>query len=314
MAHPLTRPTAALAGLALAGLALSACGGSSDPLATSSAASGAASSGSSGGGVVIGSANFPESELLMDIYAGALKAKGVTVTTKPNIGSRETYLAALEKGEINVIPEYTGVLNLYYDKASTAKTSDEVYAALKKSLPSSLAALAKSAAEDKDGLVVTKDTAAKYSLKSIADLAPVAKDMVLGGPPEWPKRPTGPSGIKADYGIDFTSFKPLDAGGPLTVQALKSGQVQVANLFSTDPNIAANGFVVLEDPKFHFTAQNVVPVVTAAKATQLSPALDAVSAKLDTDTLSGLVKKVVIDHEDADAVADEWLKSAGLGS
>lgn len=307
-----SRPLALGGVVAVVTLGLSACGGGgSDPMATSSASgSGSAAAGS----VVVGSANFPESELLMNIYAGALKAKGVDATTKPNIGSREAYLPALEKGEINVIPEYTGMLNLNYDAKSTAKTSDEVYAALKKNLPSSLTVLAKSAAEDKDALVVTKETADKYKLTSISDLAPVAGQLVLGGPPEWPKRPSGPSGLKATYGLTFKEFKPLDAGGPLTVQALKGGQAQVVDLFTTDPQVAANGFVVLEDPKSHFAAQNVVPVVTKASANdKVTAALDGVSAKLDTPTLAGLVKKVVIDHEDADSVANDWLKSVSLG-
>lgn len=317
MAHPHLTRRSALGGVALlATLGLTACGGSgSDPLATSSSAASGGSSAAAADGVVVGSANFPESELLMNIYAGALKAKGVTVSTKPNIGSRETYLPALEKGEINVIPEYTGMLALHYDKNATAKTSGEVYGALQKALPTSLVALDKSAAEDKDSVVVTKETADKYSLKSIADLKAHAPQMVLGGPPEWKERQSGVPGLKADYGLEFKEFKPLDVGGPLTVSALKSGQIQAGNLFSTDPNIAANGFVVLEDPKAHFTAQNVVPVLTKTKASdEVKGALNAVSAKLDTTALTDLMKKVVIDHEDADAVADEWLKSSGLAS
>ncbi len=146
------------------------------------------------------------------------------------------------------MPEYTGVLDQYFDKNAKATTSDDVYAELKAALPSTLEVLDKSAAEDKDGVVVSSDTASKYNLKSIADLAPVAKDLVLGGPPEWKTRETGVPGLKKVYGLEFKEFKSLDAGGPLTVNALKNGQIQAANLFTTDPNIPANNFVVLEDP------------------------------------------------------------------
>jgi osmoprotectant transport system substrate-binding protein len=250
----------------------------------------------------------------MDIYAGALKAKGVTVDTKPNIGSRETYIPALQDGSIDLVPEYTGVLDQYFNKSAKATDSQAVYDELKASLPSGLQVLDKSAAEDKDAVVVTKDTAAKYNLKTIADLQPVAKDLVLGGPPEWKTRESGVPGLKKVYGLNFKEFKPLDAGGPLTVQALKNGQVQAANLFTTDPNVPANGFVVLEDPKSFFAAQNVVPLITKSKVNDnVSSALNAVSAKLDTATLAGLVKEVVIDKKDAEQVASEFLKSAGLG-
>ncbi len=309
MTHSKTILTAVSA-LALAGLA--ACGSSSGggPLDQPTGADSKAPSGT----IVVGSANFPESELLMDIYAGALKAKGVAVETKPNIGSRETYIPALKDGSIDLVPEYTGVLDQYFNKSAKATDSQGVYDELKASLPSGLQVLEKSAAEDKDAVVVTKDTATKYNLKTIADLGPVAKDLVLGGPPEWKTRESGVPGLKKVYGLTFKEFKPLDAGGPLTVQALKNGQVQAANLFTTDPNVPANGFVVLEDPKSFFAAQNVVPLITKSKVNDnVSSALNAVSAKLDTATLAGLVKQVVIDKKDAADVAAEFLKQAALG-
>ncbi len=306
-----TTPTA-LVGLTLVSvLGLAACGSStaSDPLGGGASASKAPTD-----TIVVGSANFPESELIMDIYAGALTAKGVKTSTKPNIGSRETYIPALKDGSIDLVPEYTGVLDNYFNKSAKATTSDEVYAELKAALPATLMVLEKSAAEDKDSVVVTKETAAKYSLKSIADLAPAAKDLVLGGPPEWKTRPTGVPGLKSLYGLTFKDFKALDAGGPLTVQALKNGQVQAADLFSTDPNIPANGFVVLDDPKSLFAAQNIVPLITKSKSSDtVNAALNAVSAKLDTPTLAALVKEVVIDKKDASDVAKEFLTKNALG-
>lgn len=298
----------------LTALTLAACGSNSgsEPFATGSSSSSSAG----GGSISIGSADFPESALLAEIYAGALKAKGVTVNEplKLNIGSREVYIPALKDGSIDLIPEYTGVLTQYFNKDAKATDSDGVYAELKASLPDTLTVLDKSAAEDKDAVVVTKETAQKYSLKSIADLTGKSQDLVLGGPPEWKTRPTGVPGLKKVYGLEFKSFRPLDAGGPLTVNALKNGQIAAGNLFTTDPNIVTNGFVVLEDPKNLFAAQNVVPLITKAKVTpDIESALNAVSAKLDTPTLAALLKEVVIDKKDPQAVAQEFLSKNGLG-
>jgi len=294
-------------------LSVAACGGtSSNPLSTNTA--GGSSTSSASGSIVVGSANFPENQLLAEIYAGALEAKGVKVSKKLNIGSREVYIPALQQGAIDLIPEYTGVLSQYFNKNAKATDADGVYNELKAALPPTLTVLDKSAAEDKDAVVVTKDTANKYHLKSIADLQPHAKDLTLGGPPEWKTRPTGVPGLKKLYNLDFKSFRALDTGGPLTVQALKNGQVDAADLFTTDPSIAANSFVILDDPKHLFAAQNVVPLVTKAKVTDtISSALNGVSAKLDTATLGELVKEVVVDKKDAAAVAKEFLSKNSLG-
>jgi len=265
------------------------------------------------GTIVVGSANFPENALLAEIYAGALTAKGVKVDKKLNIGSRETYIPALKDGSIDLIPEYTGVLAQYFNPKVSATDAAGVYAELKAAVPPTLTVLDKSAAEDKDAVVVTKETAAKYKLKSIADLGPQAKNLTLGGPPEWKTRPTGVPGLKKVYNLDFKTFRPLDAGGPLSVQALKNGQVDAVNLFTTDPSIAANGFVVLDDPKSLFAAQNVVPLITKSKVTPtVSETLNAISAKLDTATLGELVKQVVIDKKDAAVVAKEFLAKNNL--
>ena len=144
------------AAVLLAALALPACS-TANPMGTST-------SSASTDSVVVGSANFPENELLADIYAGALKAKGVTVTTKLNIGSRETYVPALKSGEINVLPEYTGSFALYLDKAADVADEAKALASVKAALPDTLTVLAPSKAQDKDSVVVTAETASKYSL------------------------------------------------------------------------------------------------------------------------------------------------------
>lgn len=305
----MTRTKIVLALTASAALLTVAACGSSDPLAT-----GASTGKADAGTIVVGSANFAESELLAEIYAGALSAKGVKVEKKLNIGSRETYIPALRDGSIDLIPEYTGNLNQYFNKDAKATDADGVYAELKAAVPTTLTILDKSAAEDKDAVVVTKETATKLSLKSIADLASSAKDLTLGGPPEWKTRATGVPGLKKVYNLEFKTFRPLDAGANLSVQALKNGQVDAVNLFTTDPFIAANGFVVLDDPKSLFAAQNVVPLITKSKVNDtISAALNAISAKLDTATLGDLVKQVAVDNKDADVVAKEFLTKNGLG-
>src|SRR6478672_1768642 len=130
-------------------VALTGCGGGSDPLAAETASAGS-SSAASGGAIVVGGANFSESTLPAEIYAGALKAKGIDASTKPNIGSREVYLRALEDDSVQVFPEYTGALAFNYDKAYTGTDPDEVYAHVQEVLPKTLAVLDKSAAEDND--------------------------------------------------------------------------------------------------------------------------------------------------------------------
>ncbi len=311
------RPALFVGALA-ASLALAACGSSSDPLASSSSsAPSSAASGESGasgsastGTITIGSANFPENATLANIYAEALKAKGIDAQTSLNIGERAVYLKALQDGSIDLVPEYSGVLLQYFDKAATAVSSEDVFAALQKATPEGLEVLTQSEAQDKDSIAVSKDTAEANNLKSIADLAPVASTLVLGGPPEFATRPTGIPGLKEKYGLTFKEFKPLDVGGPLTVAALKGDQVQAANLFTTDPAIAANDFVVLEDPKNLFAAQNVLPLINSDKATpEVTEVLDAVASKLTTDQLIELNTKVQVDKEDSAQVAQEWVQA-----
>lgn len=301
---PMKRTSVALA--AVAGiLSLAACGGTSDPLATGS------SSESSGGQVVVGSADFSESVLLANIYAGALKAGGINATTHTGIGAREVYLKALTDGSVQIVPEYTGALALYYDKTFDKTDPNEVYAALKAVLPSGLTVLEKSAAEDNDSMAVTKETATSRNLKTVQDLKAVAGGMTLGAPPEFKTRAQGIPGLEKVYGVMFKDFRPLK--GAQLVNALKNGQVQVANIFSTDPSFATEGFVALEDTQKLFGSQNVVPLVTAGVADKVAPILNKVSAALTTDKLAAMLKETDIDHKDPAAVAQAFLSANGLG-
>ncbi|MEO5610234.1 MAG: ABC transporter substrate-binding protein [Ornithinibacter sp.] len=305
------RTTSAVALLAASILGLTACGSSSDPLVADTTAASASGGAATGGPIVVGGANFSESTLLAEIYAGALKAKGIDASTKTNIGSREIYLRALEDNSVQVFPEYTGALALFYDKTFSGTDPDEVYAKMQELIPKTLVALDKSAAEDNDTIVVSKATADKYSLKTIADLAPVAKDLAVAGPPEFGERTQGIPGLKKTYGVEFKSFRPLT--GQAIVQALKNDQVQVANIFSTDPAIAANGFVALEDTKKLYGSQNIFPLVRADRADEVKETLNAVSAKLTTAAIADMLKQTDIDKADPKTVAAEFLSSNGLG-
>jgi osmoprotectant transport system substrate-binding protein len=257
--------------------------------------------------IIVGSADFPESQLLATIYAKALSAKGIAVETKLSIGSREVYIPALLDGSIDLLPEYAGATLSYLDKNATAHSPSDVAAALKLALPKGVSMLTPSMAQDSDGVAVTRATAEKYKLKTIADLAPVASQLVLGGPPEWKTRKEGIIGLKELYGLEFQSFKSLDVGGPLTLSALVNGQVQAANLFSTDPAIAANELVVLDDVKSLFPAQNIVPVIATPKVTDVvTSTLDAVSAALTTNDLVVMNGRLA-NHDSFDVVAEDWL-------
>ncbi|GAA4959087.1 ABC transporter substrate-binding protein [Actinoplanes utahensis] len=294
-------------------LALTACGTDSDPLAPSTGTSGAA-----GGAVTVGSANFPESQLLAEIYSQALEAKGVKVTRKFNIGAREVYLKALQDGSISLLPEYNGALLASLSTGGVPEgvsSPADVLAALKKVLPAGTEVLEQSAAEDKDTLTVTAETATKNNLKSIEDLKAVAPTLVAGAGPEFAERHQGLKGLESVYGVKFKEFKPLDAGGPLTVNALKDGDIQVANIFSTDSSIVANKFVVLEDPKNLFLSQNIIPLLRSeANNPTVTGALNGVSAKLTTENLTSYLAQVQVDKKDITVVAKAFLTENGLAS
>jgi len=296
---------------AVAALALAACGANNNPTAPAGGGGGSTAS-AAGGSITVGSADFSESQVLGEIYAGAIKAKGITVTTKPNIGSRDVYIKALQDGSIDIVPEYTGSLLTFLKGTAPSQDPDAVYTALKSTLPPTLVVLDKSTAQDKNSIVVTKDTQSKYSLKSIADLTAHQADITVAAPPEFQTRQQGLVGLKSEYGFTPANFLPLK--GAAVVNALTNGQAQAANIFSTDPSISANGFVTLDDPKLLFGSDNVVPLLRKDKVNDsITAALNAVSAKIDTATLTDLVKQVDVDKKDASAVAKDFLSKNGLG-
>ena len=231
-----------------------------------------------------------------------------------NIGSRETYFPGLQDGSIDLIPEYTGVLLQYLNKEADETEPDEVYTALQAALPGTLTVLDKAAAEDKDAVVVTRETATRLNAKTISELAPNCGQLSFGGPPEFQTRPDGVPGLQETYNCTFKEFRSRDAGGPLTVSALKNDDVQAADLFTTDAAIPANDFVVLEDDKNNFAAQNVVPLINKAKANDtVTQTLNGISAKLTTEGLTALNAEAAGDAKPSpETVAKNWLSQNGL--
>ena len=300
---------------AVLALGIAACGDDLDESNDSGTASEESTAEGEKPAITVGSANFPENVVLAEIYAGALEAKDFEVSKKLNVGSREAIFPAMERGEITVLPEYSGALLSYLTEAkSDAKEIGAQVEEIKAELPTELTVLEPSAAEDKDTITCNKETVDKFGLTSIDDLAKVGDQITIGGPPEFAKRAGfGIKALKRVYDAEFKKFQPLDVAGPLTVAALKDNKVQCANLFSTQSAIPANGFVTLEDPKGLVEAEAVIPLISKEAATpEATEVLDAVSAALTTDNLKELVKRVEVDKDDAETVAADFLDENGL--
>ncbi len=267
--------------------------------------------------IKVGSANFSESALVAEIYAQALEAEGYSVDRKLNVGSREIYKAALESGELDLLPEYIGTMLTFLDgeaSSDSAATHTALQAAWE---PLGISVLDPAPAQDKNGLVVTKETAAEFGLSKTSDLANFNGTLVFGGPPECPNREFCLIGLQSLYGLDFAEFKPLDVGGPITVTALESGEIDVALLFTSSGVILAKEFVLLDDDKGLQPAENLAPAVRTeildAYGDRFANVLNAVSSALTTTELIALNKAVEVDGEDPDKVASDWLDTLGLG-
>ena len=249
--------------------------------------------------ITVGSFDFPESVLLAEIYGQALAAVKFPVRVLPNLGPREVVDTALMDGLLQVVPEYAGSALGFFSLGRRSATANP--GATNRALAVSVAARGLAAArpapaQDANAIVVTAATAARYRLRSIADLAKVAPGLIFGGPPECPGRAYCLPGLKRAYGLHFKAFIPLDAGGPLTLQALTAGYIGVALLFTTDPSIPARHLVVLVDDRGLQPAENITPLVgrdaIAWYGPRLLTALNKVSAVLDTGTLRALDARV----------------------
>ena len=261
--------------------------------------------------IIVGSQDYYSNEIIAEAYAQALEGAGFTVERQLRIGQREVYMPEIEAGAIDVFPEYTGNLLQYLDQNASAHTSEEVYATLQTALPMGLRALDQAPAADQDSYVVTADFAAEHSLTSIGDLAG-AGTLTLGGNSELQTRPYGPMGLSQTYGVTV-GFTPIeDSGGPLTVKALKDGDIQLANIYSSDPALADGTLRVLDDPKGLFLASHVVPLASSRVNDEAAAVINRVSAAMDAEDLVEMNRASTADQKSASQIAREWLISEGL--
>ncbi len=270
--------------------------------------------------VVIGSAPFSESVIVANMYAGALQAEGYQVTVRKGLGQREIYLPALQKGGadngIDLVPEYVGTLLEFVNKGAGEASGnlDESVTRLRARLDEmGLTALNPSPAADQNAFAVTRATADRLRLKRISDLAPHAANMTLGAGPECPTRPFCQPGLEKTYGLRFKTFRPLDSGGPRTMEALEKGDIDVGLVFSSDGAVAARNLVVLEDDKKLQTVDNLIPAIRKDVVDDdIRGVLNKVSAELTTDALIDLNKRADVDKADPENLAREWLQQHGF--
>lgn len=307
----ITRGRAArtIAAIGAAGVLLAGCA-SADPLEeggeTTPAGDGDA------GTLVVGSQDYYSNEIIAELYAQALEADGYTIDRQLRIGQREVYMPEIESGSIDLFPEYTGPLLQYWTEEPAERTSDDVYAALVDAAPEGLTILDQAPATDQDSYVVTREFAEEHDLTTVADLANVDEPLTMGANSEAETRPNGPMGLADVYGIDV-DFTPIeDGGGPLTIQALQDGDIQLAIVYTADPTIAQNDLVVLEDPEGLFLASNVVPIASDRVDDAAQETVNEVSAALTADALIDLNRQSVEQQSPAADIAQAWLEEQGL--
>ena len=280
---------------------------------------GPSSSASPKGTITIASFNFSESIILAHIYGGALKDKGYTVKYRDKLGNREIVEPALENGQIDLYAGYAATDLTFVEKkqnvALDAGTDAQANVQKLNSLltPKGIKALDPSPAVDQNAFAVTKAEADANHLVKLSDVSSVASGWTLGGPPECPQRPFCQQGLMSVYGLNFKAFKALDAGGPLTYAAFKSGAINIGLVFSSDGAIAANNLVVLQDDKHLQQADNIVPLIRSTVAnSEVTALLNSVDAKLNTPDLTAMNKSADVDKQDPIDVANTWVKNHGF--
>ena len=290
-------------------------------LAPSEEASGAEAGGGCEdvGTITVGSANFPESQILANLYAEVLEDRDFDVERNLNIGSREVYFPALQAGELDLFPEYIGATHAFLaagqdgSEAEAISGVEELRSATEELLSEELTLLESSEAQDQDALAVTQETADEFGLETTSDLAEVDDQFVIGGPPEEETRPTGLPGLQEVYGLEFSEFRTLDAGGPLTREALRSGEVDVARVFSTQGFIEEDNLVILEDDEGLVPAENITPIArTSIACDDVVSALNETSAALTTESLTNLNFQVEVENANPEDVATQYAEEQGL--
>jgi osmoprotectant transport system substrate-binding protein len=263
--------------------------------------------------LIVGSQDYYSNEVIAEIYAQALEDAGYSVQRDFRIGQREVYLPEIEAGKIDVFPEYIGSLDQALNKSAKGGTPEAVYQDLTSVLPPGLKVLKPAGAADQNSWTVTQAFAKKYNLTDIASLKNVTEPITVGGNSELETRPYGPTALKEKYGISTAGFKAVeDSGGPLTVKALVDNEIQLANIYTADPNIKSNHLVALADPDGLFFPDNVAPVVSKKVDAKAAAVLDKVDAKLSQSVLVELNSQSVNEKKSAKDIAKAWLADTGL--
>jgi osmoprotectant transport system substrate-binding protein len=264
--------------------------------------------------IIIGSTNFEEQAIVSNIWADVLEKAGYNVTVEPALGTRSIVVPAIEKGQIDLEPDYAASLLGYLHNGKILPAASLISTAVpadQKALASyGVTVLPATKALDTDVFAVTKATATKDHLTTLSSLKPYASNLTLGGPPECPTFALCEPGLKKVYGLTFAGFKSLDEGGPLSVAALKNGEVQVVELFSSNGTVAQNNFVELTDTKHLEGADYIVPVIRkSVDTTGVAQVLDSIDSKLTTAAMTKLNLDVNAQQEQPAAVAQAWVKS-----
>lgn len=303
--------------MAAAAVVLAACSSGGGDSADPSASPGG------GGPITIATTNFSETKIIASMYQQVLEANGVQASIK-ELTTREVIVPALEKGEVQLTPEYLGSLTEFLNKEVNGADAEQLATGDAEATFEAVTPLAEqrgltlltpSPAQDQNAFAVTSDFATQNNLQTLTQLGEYSQQspITLGGPPECPKRPFCQPGLEQTYNVKVGSFVPLDAGGPLTIQALNQGKVNVGLVFSSSGSVAANNLVVLEDDKGLQTAENILPALnTSAVTDTITEQLDKVSAALTTDELQQLNEQVEIDRQSPEKVATAFLQEKGL--
>lgn len=265
--------------------------------------------------ITVGSFNFGESQLLAEIYAQALEQRGFTIERELDLGPRELVSPALSTGLVELVPEYSGTALqfLTLGSAPEAADADVTHRALvRAAVQRNLIALDPAPAQNQNVFAMTRAKARRLGVETLSDLDPVAGDLVFGGPPECRTRPLCLDGLKREYGLEFREFVALDAGGPITRQALEDGHVDIALLFGTDPALDGERFVALVDDRSLQPAENVTPLVRGDVVQRWGSAvtdvLDRVSHELTTEELRALNETMVAGRATPADLAARWLE------
>jgi osmoprotectant transport system substrate-binding protein len=263
--------------------------------------------------VRIASYDFAENQVLAEVYAEAARRAGVAVSVQHGIGTREIVAPALQQGAVDVVVDYLGTALAFARPGAPRRdrTTEEMHAALELTLGArGVSALEPAAAEDQNGFAVTTDFAAEHGVGRLSELAPLAGELTFGGPPECPDRPFCLPGLREVYGLEFGTVLSMPSRAA-TVEALRSGQIDVGLLETTDARLGIAPVMLLIDDKSLQPHENIVPLVRTAtlerQGNRLAAALDAVSARLSTADLSRLNRSVEVDGlSPADAAALWW--------